>query len=261
MPVKIRYTESMESLPPIFYELYGGLPQQGPGSDASTERALALLPKLPEKPHILDLGCGSGRQSLCVARHTGGELVAVDNYQPFLDRLSQSAAEQGLAARISTRCESMDALTLPESSFDLIWSEGAIYVMGFERGLREICRYLVPDGLVAVTEAVWLRDNPPAEVREFWESEYPAIGTRKANESMIAAAGYQLLDSFVLPKSDWWDNYYRPLERRANEMRREHAGNEEALAVIAFADREIDIFRRYSDYYGYVFFLMRKQGE
>ncbi len=249
---------SMENLPPVFWELYGDLPQQGPGSDASTEQAIGLIPDLPPNPHILDVGCGSGRQSLCLARCTGGELVAVDNHQPFLDRLNQSAAEQGLGERIITQCASMDALTFQASSFDLIWSEGAIYIIGFERGLREFRKFLKPGGVIAVTEITWLRDDPAAELKEFWEAEYPAMSTRSVNESAIAASGYQLLETFALPDSDWWDNYYKPLEARAREMRQKYAGDQEALEVISVTEKEIELFQKFSDFYGYVFYLMRK---
>ena len=254
----VREIQPMEALPPFFWDLYSDLPQQGPGSDASTIGALNSIPDLEPRPRILDLGCGAGRQSFCLARHTGGEVIAVDNHAPFLDKLNQAAEENELAHRVFSYHASMDALTFPPSSFDIIWSEGAIYIIGFERGLHEWNRFLKQGGVLGVTEVTWLRDDPPAELREFWNTEYPAISTRAVNESLITAADYKLLDSFVLPDSDWWDNYYQPLEQRARELRQRFANDEQALAVIVATEREIELFRKYSEYYGYVFYLMRK---
>ena len=61
-----------------FLTLFDGLTQQGPGSEASTKKALSLLPTLPPNPRILDVGCGPGRQTITLAKETGGKVVAVD---------------------------------------------------------------------------------------------------------------------------------------------------------------------------------------
>ncbi|NRA02079.1 MAG: hypothetical protein HRU00_05690 [Myxococcales bacterium] len=66
----------------VFWKLHQGLPKQGPGSDASTRRALALVPELPSAPRILDLGCGPGRQTLVLARETGGQLTELPDATP-----------------------------------------------------------------------------------------------------------------------------------------------------------------------------------
>src|SRR5262249_11799155 len=58
---------------------------------------------------------------------------------------------------------SMSALDFPDASFDLIWSEGAIYVMGFAEGLRAWKRLLKPHGAIAVTELSWLGPDIPEE--------------------------------------------------------------------------------------------------
>ena len=51
-----------------FFELFGDLPRQGPGCGEATLRALELLKDLPPQPKVLDIGCGSGMQTLILAR-------------------------------------------------------------------------------------------------------------------------------------------------------------------------------------------------
>jgi ubiquinone/menaquinone biosynthesis C-methylase UbiE len=121
----------------VFSEVFNALPRQGPGSRADTLQALESVRKhLPDSPRILDVGCGAGIQSLTLARHTGGQVLATDLSASLLEILDSRAREEGLDAQIQTVKASMKDLPFEAGSFDLVWSEGAIYIMGFEAGLR-----------------------------------------------------------------------------------------------------------------------------
>ena len=78
-------------------------------------------------------------------------------------------------------------LNYEDNSFDLIWVEGAIFVIGFEKGLR-----------------------------------------------------------------DW-----KPIEAKLPFIKARYKDNKEALQFIGMEETEIEMFRRYSDYYGYVFYIMQ----
>jgi serine/threonine-protein kinase HipA len=233
------------------FQLYEGLARLGPGSETSTLRALRMLPGPPSRPRILELGCGSGAATLILARETGGHVTAVDMHQPFLDDLERRADAAGLAGQIATRRQSMDALEDPPASYDLIWSEGAIYLLGFERGLR-LWRLLPPGGCVCVTEATWLSDDPPGEARDYWAEAYPAMGTIEQNLGRARSAGYEPLGTFALPRRDWEAEYYRPLEARMEQLR----GDPAFAEIVAETEREIALYERHGDAYGYVFYLL-----
>ena len=173
----------------VFWRLHEGLPQQGPGSDESTRRALALVPELPVAPKVLDLGCGPGRQTLVLARETGGHVTAVDQMPPFLAQLDERARAAQLSERIETVALSMADLPYADQSFDLLWSEGAIYNIGFGAGLRAWRRLLRPGCAVAVSEVSWLTEAPPASIRRFWEAHYPGMQSHEQNASGVARWG------------------------------------------------------------------------
>lgn len=242
----------------IFFEIYKDLPQEGPGTNQSTIEALSSIPDLPKNPRVLDVGCGSGRQTLVLARETQGKIIALDNHQPYLDKLKQRAKSEGLLDIIRVENCSMSKLDFQKQYFDLIWAEGAIYSMGFREGLKSWKRFLRQNGFLAVTELSWLKENPPPEVKEFWKSEYPRMKTIKENLKTIKESGYILIKHFTLPKSAWWDNFYIPLEKRIGKLRGKYADNKDALKVLEKEQREIDLYRRYSDYYGYVFYIVKK---
>lgn len=237
----------------IFWEIHRDLPREAPGSDASTLRALSMLPALPASARILDIGCGPGGQSVALARATQADVIAVDNHQSFLDDLARRAARAGVAERVHPLNASMFDLNF-EQPFDLLWSEGAVYIIGFERGLREWRRLLKPGGFIAVTELSWLKPNLPEAARKFWREGYPDMATVEQNLARLSAAGYRSLGHFTLPESDWWDNYYHPMAARIQALREKYEHNPAAQAVLDMEYAEIDLYRQFSAWYGYVFY-------
>jgi len=242
----------------IFFEIHSGLPREGPGDEASSARALGLVGALPTSPDVLDVGCGPGAQTLALARGTGGAVTAVDSHAPFLEDLNNRAVRAGLAGRIKPVQASMSDMPFADDSFDLIWSEGAIYIMGFDNGLRSWRRFLRPRGGIAVTEVAWLRDDPPQDLVDFWQAGYPAIRSVDDNLAAIRNNGYETAGHFVLPDSCWWDSYYVPILEKLPRLREKHKGDAEALGILDEHIVEIDLFKKYSAYYGYVFFVMRR---
>jgi ubiquinone/menaquinone biosynthesis C-methylase UbiE len=240
----------------FFMELYGSLPRAGPGDNASTRKAYSMIQDIPPEPRILDIGCGPGLQTLEVAKLSGGVVVALDLMPKMIARVKEAAAEQGLSDRIQTVQMDMKKMDFANNSFDLIWSEGAIYLMGFKKGLQKIRRFLKPGGYVAVTEAVWLKSNPPAEVVKLWQ-EYPEIDSISKKLKVIADLDYLEIGHFVLPDTSWIESYYKPLGKRADELEPVWTEDPVALEVIQEARFEIEMFRKYHEFYGYCFFIMR----
>jgi SAM-dependent methyltransferase len=241
-----------------FYEIYETLPRQGPGDRASTERALGLLPPLTVRHRVLDIGCGTGAQTLDLARATGARIVAVDNHAPFVARLRRRAAELGLGSRIDAQVGTMTDLRFPDGAFDVVWSEGAIFIVGFAKGLAAWRRLLAPGGHLVVSEFCWFQDDPPAELQEILTEGCTDVGDVAARRAAVAAAGYRLLGDFVLPDQGWWENYYVPLGESVARFRAAHAGDAEALEVAAMSEHEIEMYRKHPGAFGYVFFVMQR---
>lgn len=242
----------------LFFELHRDLPREGPGDDASTARAIEIVaPYLPGEPSILDIGCGPGAQTLVLARKTGGTITAVDTHGPFLDEMSRRAEAAGLKARIHPLPADMRKLPFAASSFDLIWSEGAIYIIGFREGLRRWKHLLKPGGCMVVSELSWIADDPGQEEYSFWSAAYPAMQREEANRSTIADEGFEVLADFPLPRASWFTEYYDPLERRAHQLIDQYATNPEAKEWITAQLEEIEIARRFSGF-AYVMYVMRR---
>ena len=240
-------------------ELYRDLPRQGPGDRESTLKALSLITDLPANPSILDIGCGTGAQTLDLMDAVKCSVTAIDIFNEFLESLQKRAAEKGAASRLRALQKDMNALDFPPESFDLIWSEGAIYIMGFQKGLQQWRPLLKPSGYLAITDISWIKDNPPDQLKEFWGKEYPAIASIDEHIRVIQTAGYTLTGHFTLPESSWWDSYYNPLLDSIANFQSRKAVSPAMPTVTKQTLDEIDLYRKYSDYYGYVFYIMKKE--
>ena len=239
----------------IFFELYSKIPRQGPGSRESTLKALSTM-QVPEYANLIDLGCGTSSQTMVLAENTSANIIAVDMHGPYIEELSKKITEAGFSGRVKAVQGDMGNLEYKENSFDVIWCEAAIYNVGFEHGIKYLKKFLKPGGFFAVSELAWIKKNPPHELREYWKKEYPQIKEKQLNKDIIKQAGYDILDQFILPENDW-RQYYDPLVVRAEFMLEKYKGHEEATAIINETIKENEIFVRFSEYYGYMFYILK----
>ena len=241
----------------IFFEIHKNLPRESPGNNEATRKAYSSLKELPPNPLILDIGCGPGMQTIELAKLSDGKIFALDNHPPFLKDLMRRAKMEGMLNKIEIINCSMFNMNFEKNSFDIIWSESAIYIYGFEQGLKDWQNFLKDNGYIVVSEISWIKEHPPQEIKEFWNKAYPYIKIIKENLQVIKNLNYKKVDHFILPDSGWWE-YYGPLENRISLLKEKYDGNEEAMKTLEEELKEINMYRKYSEYYGNVYYIMQK---
>jgi len=244
----------------LICSIFEELPRQGPGADECTAYACSFIPPDFRRGTLLDIGCGSGMQALTLARLCPGcRITASDIHQPFLDDLAHRAKKAGLDDRIVTHQASMDNLPFEEASFDIIWSEGSAFIMGLPEALRYWKKFLKPGGYLVVSDCAWFTGSPSGECRAFFEEMYPGMKSEPGNAEIIRSAGYTVISSFRLPDAGWWDHYYSPLSERMVLLKEKYKGNDDAQAILMGLEKEMDIHRKYSKEYGYLFFVLKNR--
>ncbi len=233
--------------------------RQGPGGERETLRAIELSGLAGKRDlQIADIGCGTGASTLVLARELDAHIAAVDFLPEFLDRLRDRARRAGYDERITTHPVSMETLPFAPGSLDAIWSEGAIYNMGFEQGLVAWREFLRPGGILAVSELTWLTERRPAEIEAHWRAEYPGVDTASAKMAVLERCGFSPVGYFVLPEECWLANYYRPLQDRFPAFLAGHGRSDAARAVVAAEEEEIRLYERYGAFFSYGFYIARK---
>lgn len=245
----------------LISKMFEDLPRQGPGSDESTARAASQIPAPPKGGRILDIGCGSGMQTLALARfYPDCTITASDIHQPFLDDLARRAGNEGLDGRIVPHRASMDDLPFEKAVFDIIWSEGSAFIMGLSSALGYWKQFLKPDGYLVVSDCTWFTDSPSGECRDFFDAMCPDMKSEPGTEAVIRDAGYSIVATLRLPDAGWWDHYYSPLTERIPFLKEAHADNGDAQMILRGLEQEMEIHRKYSNEYGYTFFVLKNRS-
>lgn len=246
----------------LLIDLHRDGARQGPGGEDETRLAIALSGLQGSKGlTIADVGCGTGASTLVLARELDARITAVDLFPDFLERLQAEAEHQGLSQKITTLAAAMEDLPFAEASLDAIWSEGAIYTMGFANGIRSWRNFLKPGGVLAVSELTWLTRDRPAELDDHWNREYPEVATASAKFAALEENGYSPIGYFSLGRHCWLENYYLPLQARFSDFLSRHADSDAARAIVATEANEIALFERNAAYVSYGYYVARRTGD
>lgn len=241
----------------VLAELHRGLPEACTARLAYTRWAFRSIPHLACS-RMLDVGCGRGSPTLELARLTEGRIVGLDIDGDALAELARRIRERQLTGRVRLVRGRMEAMPFAPHAFDVVWAEGSTWVMGFEAALDGWSRYLVPGGGLVVHEMAWLRPEPPGEIVDYWRTRCPGIQTVPDYLAAAVRHGYDILAWRALPEDVWWSSYYRPLAQRLLEIRPRCANSPDALGVLAQEQQEVELFRKYSKWFGSAFFVMLK---
>lgn len=240
-----------------FHQVFRSLPRQGPGYSEATRKAWSLIPSVPPHPAILDIGCGTGTQTRDLAALTGGTITAVDIYEPFLERITEWSKQEGISHRIRTLQASMDDLPFDQQEFDIIWSEGAIDIMGFEMGLSLWKQYCRHGGYLVISDMTLFDAPAPEELINFWKQYGVTVFSEEEKAKQIANAGLHLLNMFRLEEKGWLEHYYEPMQKVIEKLRKEQGENPECAGILNALEQEAVIYRKFRKFYGYTFFVLQ----
>jgi len=241
----------------VIYDYFSNVERQGPGSPEITLKALSFIDGLTEKSKVADIGCGTGGQTMVLAQNISCEITGIDSWSGFINQFNQNAQNKNLHDRMKGIVGNMENLPFQEEYLDLIWSEGAIYNIGFNRGLNEWRKFLKQGGYIAVTENTWFTEERPAEIQEFWQKAYSEIDTIPNKVAQMQKAGYLPVATFIVPES-CWTNYYSIMQKTHASFLKKHTGNKTAEEFVGYQRYEAELYYKYKAHYGYVFYIGKK---
>jgi ubiquinone/menaquinone biosynthesis C-methylase UbiE len=242
----------------LICDYYSTMERQGPGSHEMTMKALSFLPEFSENKEILDIGCGTGAQTFTIAKNTSAKIIGLDMFPQFIEIFNRNMEKSGFQNRVTGIVGDMCNMEFKKNSFDLIWSEGAIYNIGFHKGMMEWHKFLKKDGYIAVTEVAWLRNEKPTEIETFWTDAYPEIDTIPVKLAQMQSSGYLPVAAFVLPENCWLENFYNLHNQAQTLFLSKYADNKIAKELVDYEELGKNMYIKYKDYFSYVFFIGKK---
>ena len=242
----------------LILEAHLGLERQGFGSPEMTIKALSFIEDLNAISKVADLACGTGGQTIVLAQNITGNITGVDICPEFINVFNDNAKKLNLQERVRGIVGSIENLSFQKEEFDLIWSEGAIDAIGFEKGLTHWNDLLKRNGYVAVTCPSWITKEHPAEVEKFWADAGSRLDALEDNISIMQKAGYSFVAAFTLPEKCWTENYFIPREAATKALLKKYAGNKTLEAYIEEDEKEVNLYSKYKQNYGYIFYIGRK---
>jgi len=243
----------------LLIDLHKNNKRQWPGSDADTLRALSFIKIEKNKTYkIADIGCGTGHHTVLLAKSIDSNIVAVDLFSDFLDKLEQNAKSEWIQNNIKTLNQSMDNLQFGEEEFDIIWSEGAIYNMWFENGIKNRQKFIKKDWYIVISEITRLTNQRPSEINNHRNTEYPEIDTASQKIKILEDNGFVLSWYFYLSEDSRIQNYYKSLEDNLEWFLQRHDYSQIAKNIVQWERQEIQLYKKYKDYFSYGFYIARK---
>lgn len=184
-----------------------------------TIKAYKFLPKI-KKPYILDVGCGTGIPTIELAKLSKGHVTGIDIDEDSLKILKRKIKDFGLKNQISVIKESITKMDFPKERFDIIWSEGAVFVIGFGNSIKNWRLYLKPNGFLVL---------------------HDEIKDKSKKLELIEKYGYKIIFQFDLPFEIWWNEYFTPLEKLVKSYNKKYPNDSELGRELEKDQNEIAI--------------------
>lgn len=233
--------------------------RQGPGSQSTFKRALELSGiDVAADIAIADIGCGTGSASIPLLKQTNATVTAVELLPAFLEKLQNNADSEGVTDRLQTIEADMAELPFEDEQFDAIWSEGAIYNIGFETGVQKWKKFIKPDGVLVASEITWLGSDIPEEIKSYWEQEYPEIDVASNKLGILEQSGFSPIGYFTLSPDCWLAEYYEPIQASLPAFLERNDNSTKAQEIVAAEKQEYDLYKKYQDYYSYGVYIAKK---
>ena len=170
--------------------------------------------------------------------HTKFAVIGIDIDQLALDKFASKIPDSGFSDRVKALNCSLINMNFPDESFNIIWSEGSIYAIGFEKGLKEWKRFLKSDGYMVI-------HDEQGNVREKLDQ--------------ISVCGYNLMGYFLLSQDTWRREYFDPLEKLVNEFQPKLTDDPKSSDELIQAQEELEMFRKNHERNSSAYFIMKRK--
>ena len=193
-----------------------------------------------EGKRVLDIGCGSGGNTLHLARTTPlAQITGFDVEEPVVRVATARAAEEGLAARARFVREDPGPLPFEDGAFDVVFSKDSLLHIPDKDALAaEMYRVLAPGGEVAVGDWMIGHDGPMSDDMKAYVAAEDlgfAMGSPARYTSALERAGFT--EVRTVSRNGW---YHERATRELADMKGPRYGELCAACGADYIDYQIN---------------------
>lgn len=164
-------------------------------------------------------------------------------------------AEKAAALGMTTRVVGAYEIASFEGGWDFIWFNGSAEPDGVARRFEQLREGLKKGKTAVYRTLCWLIDPSP-DTKSYVERRF---GRPMPLDRVVPAAkeaGFKVLDFYISPRSDWTENYYRPMNELLGKIERSDVESGEDGTGIGEVNKETYMFELHSEEYSYVYYIL-----
>lgn len=238
---------------------YDSLSYHCPSSKEMTEKILKQIRIKNSQAVVGNFGFGKGNECLLLAQHYSS-IIAVESRQDYIEAFEKQVSAENLNEKIQLIHAPLDKLPFEKEYFDLILSEGGINYSDFDFRINSWKLFLKDGGYLALSELCVLKEvELPDELANFLCDSFPfrEIETIDYKITQIKDAGYRICGQHKLPDS-CWINFYEDKVESYEDMPQRWKNSKEGRQVEEYIENFKYFHYMYREYFGYVYFILRK---
>lgn len=217
--------------------LFGGMERSSAGSSATSQKVISML---------------SGGKS---AVYFGDECVTPRLLQEAGYKVTALITDEGRAE--SFGAEFAKSFELPENSaeYDVIWYNGIAELEEVSLKLAQLKERCKKGGRIVFRALCWLIDPSP-DTKSYCAKRFGIIEPLDRVLLYAKQAGFSVEDFYISPRSDWTENFYKPLLNAAQEYA-DLNDRDELLSGMGELKKEVDMFELHCEEYSYVYYILK----
>ncbi|HSD64285.1 MAG TPA: class I SAM-dependent methyltransferase [Ignavibacteriaceae bacterium] len=185
-------------------------------------------------------------------------IIVVNDYDSLINMRYE---KEKSTENIMVKMMDYDNTDFKAGTFDIVYAQGSVSGEDRNKIIKEIRKILKPDGIFCAGEIVSLKENPPAFIKDIWQSSDLLPLLNDNAEKYYENKGFEIINRKDL--SYTLKDFYRQAEKLSTKSNNELNEHEKShyKKILKKLSHETNVYLKLGgdEYIGFKVFIMRKK--